>query len=122
MEPLWSALANLVDNALRHAPVGTRVRLATGRRDGWAWLAVVDEGPGVAAEHRERLFDRFYRLDKARSRADGGSGLGLAIVREIAEAHRGDVRLFSELGHGATFVVWFPLIGARGTAPSSSPL
>lgn len=119
---LKRALANLVDNAVRHAPAGTGVRLASGRRDDWAWLAVVDEGPGIAAEHRERIFDRFYRLDKARSRADGGSGLGLAIVREIAEAHRGDVRVFSEPGHGATFVVWLPLTGARGTAPRSPPL
>lgn len=119
---LKRALANLVDNAVRHAPAGTSVRLGSGRRDGWAWLAVVDEGPGVAAEHQERIFDRFYRLDKARSRTDGGSGLGLAIVREIVEAHQGDTRLFSEPGHGATFVVWLPLTGARGPAPRSSPL
>jgi signal transduction histidine kinase len=119
---LKRALANLVDNAVRHAPAGTSVRLASGRSDGWAWLAVADEGSGIAAEHREQIFDRFYRVDKARSRTDGGSGLGLAIVREIAAAHRGDVHLFSEDGRGSTFVLWLPLAEADGDAPASCPV
>jgi signal transduction histidine kinase len=119
---LKRALANLVDNALGHAPSGSTVRLESGRRDGWAWVAVDDEGPGVAPEHRERIFERFYRVDAARTRAAGGSGLGLAIVREIVDAHRGNLGLFSERGRGSTFVVWLPLTGARTEAPASSPL
>jgi signal transduction histidine kinase len=119
---LKRALANVVENALRHAPSGSTVRLESGRRDGWAWVAVDDNGPGVAREHQQRIFDRFYRVDAARSRAAGGSGLGLAIVREIMEAHQGDLHLFSELGRGSTFVLWFPLAGARTEAPATSPL
>jgi signal transduction histidine kinase len=119
---LKRALANLVENALRHAPPGSTVSLECGRRDGWAWAAVEDEGPGVAPEHQERIFDRFYRVDAARSRAAGGSGLGLAIVREIIEAHQGDLRVFSELGRGSTFVMWLPLAGAQSEVPASSPL
>ena len=92
------AVANLVENALRHAPAGSSVRLASGEQGRWAWIAVEDDGPGIDAAHRARVFDRFYRVDRARARADGGSGLGLAIVREVARAHGGDVRLHSEPG------------------------
>ena len=77
---------------------GSAVRLASGEQGRWAWIAVEDDGPGIDAAHRARVFDRFYRVDRARSRADGGSGLGLAIVREVARAHGGDVRLHSEPG------------------------
>jgi signal transduction histidine kinase len=119
---LKRAVANLVDNAVRYASAGTSVRLVSGRRNGWAWVAVSDEGPGIGAEHQRQLFDRFYRVDKARARADGGSGLGLAIAREIAEAHDGDVRLFSEVGRGSTFVLRLALTDARGDAWEPSPL
>jgi signal transduction histidine kinase len=118
---LKRALANLIDNAVRLAPSGSPVRLAAGRDDGWAWLAVADHGPGIAATEQERIFDRFYRLDKARSRAGGGSGLGLAITREIVEAHQGEIRLFSSPGQGSTFVVWLPLERARASAPALQP-
>ena len=99
---LKRAVTNLLDNAIRVAD--SRVRLAHGDLDGWAWLAVSDDGPGIAAEHRESIFDRFWRADDGRARPGGGSGLGLAIVRQIAEAHRGSVEVFSEPGSGATFV------------------
>jgi signal transduction histidine kinase len=118
---LKRALANLIDNAVRLAPMGTSVRLAAGRDHAWAWLAVADHGPGIPATEQERIFDRFHRLDKARSRADGGSGLGLAITREIVEAHQGEVRLFSSPGQGSTFVVWLPLERARAAAPALQP-
>jgi signal transduction histidine kinase len=120
-EGLKRALANLLDNALRVTPPGARVRLGAGRSDGWAWLAVADEGPGIAPRDRERVFDRFYRIDKARARKEGGSGLGLAIVRQIAESHGGAVRLFSERGRGSAFVVWLPLAAARAEAPETNP-
>jgi signal transduction histidine kinase len=117
-EVLKRAVTNLLDNAIRVAD--SRVRLAHGERDGWAWLAVSDDGPGIAAEHRQSIFDRFWRADDGRSRPGGGSGLGLAIVRQIAEAHRGSVEVFSEPGEGATFVIWLPRSG-RGSAPSVDP-
>jgi signal transduction histidine kinase len=113
---LKRALANLLDNAVRAA--GSTVRLSHGEGDGWAWLAVADDGPGIAVEHQASIFDRFWRPDDARARPGGGSGLsgsglGLAIVRQIAEAHGGGVEVESELGAGARFVLRLPLPAAR---------
>jgi heavy metal sensor kinase len=115
------AVANLVENALRHAPAGSTVRLASGEQGRWAWIAVEDDGPGIDPAHRARVFDRFYRVDRARSRADGGTGLGLAIVREVARAHGGDVRLHSEPGCGACFVLWLPARPGPDGAPEPPP-
>jgi signal transduction histidine kinase len=109
---LKRALANLLENAIRHSREGGRVRLVADSQDGQALLVVQDEGPGIAPEHQERVFDRFYRVDRARSRAAGGNGLGLAIVREIVEAHGGRVELVSEPGHGSTFTVRLPVNGS----------
>jgi signal transduction histidine kinase len=106
---LKRAVVNLLDNAVRVAPPGSSVRLDHGEEDGWAWLAVSDEGPGIAPEHLESIFDRFWRADEARTRPDGGSGLGLAIVRQIAEAHGGSIEVRSPAGEGATFVLRLPL-------------
>jgi signal transduction histidine kinase len=108
---LKRAVANLVDNAVRAA--GSTVGLTHGEADGWAWVAVADDGPGIAAEHQQSIFDRFWRPDDARSRPGGGSGLGLAIVRQIAEAHGGTVEVSSAPGAGATFVLRLP----RAAAP-----
>ena len=113
---LKRAVVNLLDNAVRVAPPGSSVRLDHGEEDGWAWLAVSDEGPGIAPEHLESIFDRFWRADEARTRPDGGSGLGLAIVRQIAEAHGGSIEVRSQAGEGATFVLRLPL--ARAAARS----
>ena len=118
---LKRAVANLLDNAVRVAPEGSSVRLSHGELDGWAWLAVADEGPGIAPEHQESIFDRFWRADDGRARPGGGSGLGLAIVRQIAEAHRGSVEVHSELGAGATFVVWLPRTAEARDAPAVDP-
>jgi signal transduction histidine kinase len=106
-------LSNLVDNALRYTPArGTVcVRLeATERR---AVLQVADTGEGIPAGELPRIFERFYRVDKARARETGGTGLGLAIVRHVAESHGGTVRVDSELGRGSTFTVALPLAGPR---------
>jgi signal transduction histidine kinase len=116
---LKRAVTNLLDNAIRLAD--SRVRLAHGELDGWAWLAVSDDGPGIAPEHRESIFDRFWRADDGRARPGGGSGLGLAIVRQIAEAHRGTVEVYSEPGAGATFVMWLPRTADPGRAPAADP-
>ena len=118
---LKRALANLLDNAVRVAPRGSSVRLAHGELEGWAWVAVSDEGPGIPPAQQERIFDRFWRPDDARTRPGGGSGLGLAIVRQIAEAHRGSVEVCSEAGAGATFVLWLPCDAGGGDPPHGDP-
>jgi signal transduction histidine kinase len=111
-DALKRAVANLLENAVRLAPSGSRIRLATGSEDDRAWIAVADEGPGIAPEDQAHVFDRFWRADKARARADGGTGLGLAIVRQIAESHGGQVRLQSKPGVGSSFVIWLPVAPA----------
>jgi signal transduction histidine kinase len=113
-DALKRAVANLLENAVRLAPAGSRIRLATGSEGDRAWIAVADEGPGISPEDQAHVFDRFWRADKARSRADGGTGLGLAIVRQIAESHGGHIRLQSKVGVGSSFVIWLP-VTAPGT-------
>ncbi len=116
---LKRAVTNLLENAVRLAPAGSSVRLATGSEDGKVWISVADEGPGIAAEDQPKVFDRFWRADKARARADGGTGLGLAIVRQIAELHGGQVTLRSRVGVGSTFVIWLP--AATSPTPATRP-
>jgi two-component system phosphate regulon sensor histidine kinase PhoR len=103
------AVVNLVDNAIKYSPEGGVVRVGAARVGGEVVMSVTDEGPGVGKEHQERLFERFYRTDKARSRELGGTGLGLAIVKHIAVAHGGSVSLESEEGKGSTFRLHLPL-------------
>jgi two-component system, OmpR family, phosphate regulon sensor histidine kinase PhoR len=104
-------LSNLLDNALRHTPARGSVRIRLDTVESRAVLQVADTGEGIPAGERSRVFERFYRVDKARARQTGGTGLGLAIVRHVAEAHGGDVRVDSELGRGATFTVTLPVAG-----------
>ncbi|WP_026402878.1 sensor histidine kinase [Actinomadura rifamycini] len=99
-------LGNLLDNAERYAD--TRVTVEVGRADGWALLTVADDGPGIPPSDRERVFERFTRLDTARSRGAGGTGLGLAIAREIAHAHRGTLTV-AAAGTGARLTLRLPL-------------
>jgi two-component system, OmpR family, sensor kinase len=106
---LKQALLNVVVNALQHTPPGGCVHVALGCVDDRAELRVSDTGEGIVAEDLPRVFDRFYRADKARSRATGGAGLGLAIVKWIAEAHGGSVKVTSTVGQGSTFVLALPL-------------
>lgn len=114
---LRQAVANLLANAVRLAPAGTEVRLRAGREGPWVWISVEDQGPGIAAEDQERVFQRFWRGDPSEGRTEGRSGLGLTIVRQVAEAHGGEVRLVSEPGHGAAFALWLPAVPAPGAAP-----
>src|SRR6185312_1116990 len=102
------ALLNMVVNALQHTQPGDRVRVALAREESRARLSVSDTGAGIAAEDLPRVFERFYRADKARSRVRGGAGLGLAIVKWVAEAHGGAVEAHSIAGQGSTFVLWLP--------------
>lgn len=105
------ALNNLVDNALRHTPVGGTVTLAAGQEGNRVWLQVRDSGPGIAPKDLPHIFQRFYRGDRARRRHDGGSGLGLAIARSIVEAHGGRIRAESPPGGGALFTIEMPAAG-----------
>ena len=104
-ESLARALANLLSNAIRLAPTESELTIASGSTGGWAWIAVRDQGPGIAEDDQQRVFDRFRRADNGGRR---GSGLGLAIARQIVESHEGKLALFSTLGAGSTFVIWLP--------------
>jgi len=100
---LEQGIVNLVDNAVKYSEAGSRVRIEAGERNGEVQIRVIDEGVGIAPEQLPRLFERFYRVDKARSRSLGGTGLGLAIVKHIAQAHGGRISVDSELGKGSRF-------------------
>ncbi|NVN54001.1 HAMP domain-containing sensor histidine kinase [Mycolicibacterium hippocampi] len=104
-ESLARALANLLSNAIRLAPDDSELMVASGSTGGWAWVAVRDQGPGIAEDDQQRVFDRFRRATNGGRR---GSGLGLAIARQIVESHEGKLALFSTLGEGSTFVIWLP--------------
>ncbi len=105
---LRQALMNIVHNAVRYAPPQTRISIRISSRDGDASIEVADQGPGVASEHHMKLFERFYRLDKSRSRAEGGHGLGLAIAKRSVEQQSGRIELESELGKGSVFRIVVP--------------
>jgi len=107
-EALREIFTNLFDNALRHTPRGGRLRVTADRVDGGIAVAVSDTGSGIPGEHLPRIFERFYRVDPGRSRAQGGTGLGLAIVKHLVEAHGGRVTAESTLGKGTTIRSTFP--------------
>ena len=112
--------ANLLSNARQHTPPGTPVHVSVERDGTAATLVVADEGPGLSAEQAERVFERFYRADAARSRAQGGTGLGLAIVAAIAEAHGGHASVDTGPGQGARFRVTLPLATPRSEAAAGT--
>jgi two-component system phosphate regulon sensor histidine kinase PhoR len=107
-EALRQILINLFDNALRHTPAGGTIEFAASAVDQGAQLVVRDTGTGIPAEHVARVFERFYRVDPARSREHGGTGLGLSIVKHLVEAHGGRVDLSSAVGRGTTVRLMFP--------------
>jgi len=121
---LVTAVRNLIDNAITYSPPGTRVavhaRVADGDDDAVVEISVSDQGIGIAEADQARVFERFYRVDPARSRSTGGTGLGLAIVKHVATNHGGDVSVWSSEGEGSTFTVRLPLVHV-GTASSSWP-
>ena len=100
---------NLLDNAIRYTTRPGTVSVSLRREGQMAVVAVKDTGVGIPAEEKPFIFERFYRVDKSRSRAEGGTGLGLAISRHIAEAHGGKIEVESQVGVGSTFSVWLPL-------------
>jgi two-component system phosphate regulon sensor histidine kinase PhoR len=117
-EAIHQVFSNLIDNALKYAASGGRLVLGARRAERGVEFYVRDFGPGIPFEHLPRLFERFYRVDKARSRESGGTGLGLAIAKHIVLAHDGTIRAESELNHGSVFLFTLPL--AAEASPASS--
>jgi heavy metal sensor kinase len=111
---LKQLLLNLVDNAIKYTQPGGMVRLSLAQDGGWAQLVVSDTGIGIPAEDLPHIFERFYRVDKARSRAQGGSGLGLAIAKWVVQAHGGAIKVDSAVGMGTTFTVTLPIYQPPG--------
>lgn len=109
VDRLKQLILNLVDNALKYTPQGGRVTMSLSKKDGMAEIVVADTGIGIPPADLPFIFDRFYRVDKARTRLHGGSGLGLSIARWIAQAHNGDIHVKSEAGVGSTFTVMLPI-------------
>jgi two-component system, OmpR family, phosphate regulon sensor histidine kinase PhoR len=117
-EAIHQVFSNLIDNALKYAASGGRLVLGARRAERGVEFYVRDFGPGIPFEHLPRLFERFYRVDKARSRESGGTGLGLAIAKHIVLAHDGTIRAESELNHGSMFLFTLPLAGDASPASS----
>jgi two-component system phosphate regulon sensor histidine kinase PhoR len=114
-EAIHQVFSNLVENALKYGAAGGRVVLGARPVPRGVEFYVKDFGPGIPSEHLPRLFERFYRVDKARSRESGGTGLGLAIAKHIVLAHHGSIRAESELNHGSTFLFVLPASQPRTT-------
>ena len=116
-------IVNLLDNAIKYTQTGGAIGLTVNAREGKALLEVADNGMGIPAEALTKVFDRFYRVDDARSRDQGGAGLGLSIVKSICAAHHGRVEAFSKPGLGSMFRVELPLAArsnGKGDLPSVS--
>ena len=109
---LTTAVKNLVENAITYSDQGTSVGIGCSAKDNIAEVAVTDSGSGISPENQQRIFERFYRADPSRSRDTGGTGLGLSIVKHVAKIHRGEVKLFSQVGVGSTFTLRIPLATA----------
>jgi two-component system sensor histidine kinase SenX3 len=112
-ELLTTAVTNLVTNAVSYSEDGTRVGIGARRAGDAVHVTVTDQGEGIPAAEQERIFERFYRVDAARSRATGGTGLGLAIVKHIANNHGGEVSVWSQEGRGSTFTMTLPAAAVR---------
>ncbi len=113
-EAIQQVFSNLIENALKYAASGKIVALGARTQEAGVEFYVRDFGPGISSEHLPRLFERFYRVDRARSRESGGTGLGLAIAKHIVLAHEGTIRAESELNHGSTFLFTLPLAASAG--------
>ena len=114
---LVTALTNLLDNAIAYSPPSSPVTISRKLVNGFVEIAVTDRGIGIAVDQQHRVFERFYRIDPARSRETGGTGLGLAIVKHVAANHAGEVILWSEPGIGSTFTLRIPESSERGGTP-----
>lgn len=111
------AVSNLVENAINYSADGTRVAVALRQQDDLAEISISDQGIGIPEKDIERIFERFYRVDPARSRATGGTGLGLSIVKHVVNNHGGDISVWSVEGAGSTFTIRLPLFSRNGLSP-----
>jgi len=115
-QTLVTAVANLIANAVQYSPERSRVGVGVTPRDGSVEIAVTDQGPGIPEEEQERIFERFFRSDPARSRNTGGTGLGLAIVKHAVANHGGEIRVWSKPGRGSTFTILLPIAASGADA------
>ena len=106
---LSTAISNLIDNAILYNKPGGEVRITAAKENGTFRLDITDTGEGIAPEELPRIFERFYRVDKARTRVTGGTGLGLSIVKHAIESQGGTIQVISRLGAGSTFTIRLPL-------------
>jgi two-component system sensor histidine kinase SenX3 len=104
------AMSNLIKNAINYSPTSTRVGIGINRQDDLVEFTVTDQGVGIPEKDLERIFERFYRVDPARSRDTGGTGLGLSIVKHVASNHGGDISVWSLEGQGSTFTLRLPRV------------
>ena len=121
-EMLITAVKNLIENAITYSDPGSSVGIGCGVKQDIAEVAVTDSGSGISPENQQRIFERFYRADPSRSRDTGGTGLGLSIVKHVAKVHRGEVKLFSQVGVGSTFTLRIPLATAADPATGTIDL
>jgi two-component system, OmpR family, sensor histidine kinase SenX3 len=121
-EMLITAVKNLVENAISYSDPGTSVGIGCSAKESIAEITVTDSGAGISPENQQRIFERFYRADPSRSRDTGGTGLGLSIVKHVAKIHRGEIKLFSQVGVGSTFTLRIPLATAADPATGTIDL
>ena len=121
-EMLITAVKNLVENAISYSDPGTSVGIGCSAKESIAEITVTDSGSGISPENQQRIFERFYRADPSRSRDTGGTGLGLSIVKHVAKIHRGEIKLFSQVGVGSTFTLRVPLATASDPATGTIDL
>ena len=112
-ERILQVMMNVVSNAIKYTPDGGRIRISAGRLGARVWMEVADNGIGIPKEDRGRIFERFYRVDKARSRESGGTGLGLSIAKEIVDRHEGTLELVERPGPGLTVRLTLLVEGPR---------
>jgi two-component system sensor histidine kinase SenX3 len=121
-EMLITAVKNLIENAISYSEPGTSVGIGCSAKESIAEITVTDSGAGISPENQQRIFERFYRADPSRSRETGGTGLGLSIVKHVAKIHRGEIKLFSQVGVGSTFTLRVPLATASDPATGTIDL
>jgi len=121
-EMLITAVKNLIENAISYSEPGTSVGIGCSAKESIAEITVTDSGAGISPENQQRIFERFYRADPSRSRETGGTGLGLSIVKHVAKIHRGEIKLFSQVGVGSTFTLRIPLATASDPATGTIDL
>ena len=114
------AIHNLVENAINYSPDSTRVAIGVNDVDGLCEISISDQGIGIPEKDLERIFERFYRVDAARSRITGGTGLGLSIVKHVITNHGGDISVWSVEGAGSTFTIRLPLVNDEGNQTNNA--